>query len=147
MKRTNKEYLALIDETINFYGEDISRRAVVNGRCFYDGINNDGKTVSCAVGRCLTDEIKAIKRIEGVSVNGLVDRLANTKQFFRPDLAHNGYENLQFDDIFKDEYKGFEKSFWKQLQRIHDRDDIWNKKGLNTVGLILVEDLKEQYKS
>jgi len=115
MKRTKKEQLALLEETINFYSEDTTRRAInLVGACQY---SYDDK--SCAVGRCF-------KYPEIVQAEYGNTRYSTTMEKF-----------------FKDQYKGYSFDFWRALQYLHDNNPFWNdNKGLSPNGLSYVEELK-----
>ena len=105
MQKTIKE---IVEETLAFYEEDPSRRAVAeSGMCVYEADNGN----RCAVGRCLLPEVDA-KDLEG----GVLHLHRNS------DPIHP----LALDPLLKEEYRGHPAEFWKELQTLHDcRQAYW----------------------
>ena len=105
----------LIDETVDFYGEDpAGRRAKgVHGICEY--ITAEGRR--CAVGRCLQGTLEYLESLDFEKILRKV----------------------------KPEYTGFSKLFWNALQRLHDEDHHWGVKGLTDRGKKFVDKMKEGY--
>lgn len=123
-----KTKLEILEEIVNYYSEDTSRRAFEGVSCMY--ITPDNRR--CAVGMCLTDpnlmkENKAIND-EYFMVDGDEDK-------FKPDIL----------DLFKPEYRINEVSFWSKLQVFHDNKHNWNNKGLTSEGLMNYNQLKKMY--
>lgn len=88
----------IINETVAYYSEDTSRRAVALGACFYYG--NGGRM--CAVGRCLIDP-KAIQKLikeKGYGDTDIVTLASVT----------------DFQSSLKEEYRGHDVNFWESLQ-------------------------------
>ena len=111
----------IIDETVEYYSADVSRRAVDHrGSCFYR--TPSGK--SCAVGRCLDPE-KYQPKMETI----------------------DAYENIRkfSDAIFKPEYQGHERDFWNDLQKLHDRFEFWNDEGLTGDGEGYLETIRREW--
>lgn len=108
MRKTKKE---IIDETVAFYEEDPTRRALDNHglKCQY--ITADGR--NCAVGRCLTDEV--LEEIENSCGNLNFMGVG-------PLMKHND----RGDSMFREEYRGHGVSFWVALQTFHDGVSYWN---------------------
>jgi len=116
--RTKEEYLDLLDETVKFYSEDPSRRAVgrnENSQTICRYRTEDGR--KCAVGRCLETYDP---KIESWSV----DRKYSTEPS----------EFIVKEEYFFEKYRGFDRSFWTELQLFHDGISYWDKKGLNENG-------------
>ncbi len=80
--RTKEEQVALLEDTVKFYSEDVSRRATIGGgACFYF---KDGK--KCAVGRWI-DPAKYNSAFEGRFIaydKEIIDSLIEDKQGFHP---------------------------------------------------------------
>jgi len=118
--------LEIINETVNFYSEDISRRSRVDRRCLY----NSGDSRHCALGRCFLPEYKE---------QGLNFKMNNDSA---DDLCIK-YDGL--DNLLLEQYRGHSTSFWGDLQELHDNNDYWNEHGINNYGMARVEELKELY--
>lgn len=116
----------ILQETVEYYSEDINRRAVGgNEVCLYTTADNR----HCAVGRCLTEEaIDTVQDFEG-DVEDLVDEYAE--------------DNI--DNILKEQYKGHEEKFWADLQTLHDKESNWDKTGLTEEGQDYIEYLKSKW--
>lgn len=114
--RTKEEYLALLNETVQYYSEDTSRRAIVNGACRYK--THDGRM--CAVGRCLKEGVIDYYHHNSLSVSGLL-------QYYKE------------EEILKEEYVGFNERFWLKLQDLHDDFNYWGENSLSPKGELLVE--------
>ena len=129
MQKTKKE---IILETAAFYGEDPSRRAVVNqdGRAKCRYLTEDGR--KCAVGRCLIEGGKMLSvGIVGAISAELVD------------MAVSEIYNLE--DVLMPEYRGHDTDFWVRLQEFHDCDVHFTDTGLSELGERKLEFLLEQY--
>jgi hypothetical protein len=112
--------LEIIEETIEFYSADITRRSIKNGICVYAG--EDG--TKCAYSRCWK---------EGVWKEEYEDR--NPKHEFMP----------KPDELVDERYKGHSAKFWLELQRLHDNNSHWNETGLTENGKIYVDGLKTSW--
>lgn len=111
----------IIDETVKYYSEDLSRRAYVPGLgCQY--LTDDGRM--CAVGRCL-ENVKEIAKYYNCGY--VVDSIHESNLNFKP------------------QYQGLTKDFWTDLQSLHDPDRYWNSKygGLTQAGQEWVHSMKE----
>lgn len=131
-----KTKLQIIEETVAYYGEDVTRRATegsaYSSACRYE--TYDGR--HCAVGRCL--EIIPEECIQRGPDHNPCSPFANS-------LFIN-YEGLF---KFKEEYAGHESGdFWHDLQQLHDRPVFWDfvNGGLSKDGEGYVKQLKEDYK-
>lgn len=139
MERTNKEHLAVIDETVKYYSEDPSRRSLEGGEygcSYYHKNKTTGLETMCAVGRCLVnpkDKDAALVEFEnqgqcsGTGVKALLTRFNQR--------------------IFKPEYRGFDTTMWESLQELHDGGENWNKEGLTEYGKAKVKRIKELYEA
>lgn len=115
--RPRKDYLKLLEETINHYSKDTSRRAVENGMCEY--LTEDGRM--CAVGRCLDKDKVDYIDINSVAVDSVL------AMYYQPFMA---------------EYSGYWGKFWDRLQNLHDISHFWNENGLTKLGEEEVEEIK-----
>jgi hypothetical protein len=126
--------LEILEETIAYYSEDVSRRAIYTEvitdgdedyeepQCYYE--SPDGK--HCAAGRMMTEEFLNSKYlIEGTSITSLIDASSIP--------------------VFKPEYQGHNNKFYTELQRLHDADHNWDSNGLTELGRQKVESIKEEF--
>src|ERR1700751_3287980 len=123
MKR--KSMLEIIEETVKYYNEDPSRRAVspFDGlRCEYI-IPESGNR--CAVGRYMINPYKFIGKLDG----GVSDLITISD------------ESLTQEDLVE-EVRGHCWDFWGDLQGLHDRSLYWGSKGLTEIGTERFEQLK-----
>lgn len=114
--KTKKE---IIDETVAYYCEDVTRRAIDldSGRCDY--LTEDNKM--CAVGRCFEKE-------------GLARYSGQLEPF-----------SLNMFKFLKEEYRIELYDFWKHLQEFHDTPVYWDKEGLTEKGKAYVNFLHSEY--
>lgn len=117
-----KTALEIIDETVAYYSEDVSRRAIGNSITSCSYYTEDGRM--CAVGRCL-----------------------QKPENFKGNLqsAHSLNAEFGLEEIIKEEYKGHTLSFWESLQHLHDDNDHWTETGLNEHGLRKLENIKRNF--
>ena len=120
MERKSK--LEIIDETVAYYGEDLSRRAI-NDRdeCVYvDPVTGN----RCAVGRYMVGEVYFVGSVEEFD------------------------DVTPLEDSLVDQYKGHSVDFWGDLQTLHDSSSFWNLggKGLSASGKLHVSTLKKRWK-
>lgn len=112
----------IINETVNYYSKDTSRRALNNvGNCKY--ITEDGR--KCAIGRVLRPS--KCKKEFNCTVRKLAEIL--------------GLNNL--DEALLPSVRGHEVDFWIDLQDIHDCNCNWDDDGLTESGEEEVEKIKE----
>jgi hypothetical protein len=120
-KMKTKTKLEIIDETVAYYSEDVSRRAIISSGsmspCLY--LTKDGRM--CAVGRCLSEK--------GLEIYG------NLSSCFT-------YGMIKY---MKPGYVIEDSGFWANLQELHDSNDFWDKDGLSPNGALKVIELKEEY--
>lgn len=112
--KTKQDYLNLLEETVSYYTKEKNNRSTQEGSCFY---YKDGNM--CAVGRCLTNPKDKDSKLGVLAVYSLFK-----------------------EDIFKDEYRGFDIDFWTLLQDLHDRPCNWDKFKLTVLGETKVNDIK-----
>lgn len=121
MNRTKEEYLALLEDTVKYYSEDTSRRAMGKIDCEY--LTEDGR--KCAVGRFLVEDFGYKSFNTCTSVTDLYATYGSTDEFLIP------------------EYRGYDIDFWVKLQQLHDTEPFWNDEGLTDEGNASVERIKE----
>jgi len=121
MSRRIEEQLALLDETVEYYTEDPSRRGVLVGTtlCVYK--SEEGNM--CAVGRCLDQDVMNYDLYNtGFDVSFLIKKLGQ--------------------EVFKPQYRGFSTKLWKKLQAMHDSSFNWKNNKLTTCGESNIQYLK-----
>ena len=122
VKEAAKTKADIIQETLEYYSQDPSRRALDDdGGCYY--LSPSGRR--CAIGRCLSEKAKANVDINNY-FNGVV-KLANN--FGKADI----------DNLLAPEYRGHDVDFWHSLQGLHDRPCNWTSRGLSRSGVETVE--------
>lgn len=103
----------ILDDTVAFYSEDVSRRAVnSSGQCEYISFNGN----CCAIGRKMND----------ADLNFIVKNHHECKRFGAviPNLQTPAIRELPF-------------TFWCDIQGLHDTRENWGeRKGLSTKGKI-----------
>lgn len=116
-----KTKLEIIEDTVKYYTEDVSRRSVKQGGgCWY---YLDGKM--CAIGRYMKHP--QIQKHEcGFNFNASI---LSVKQ----------------DKILREEYHGHSNRFWFDLQELHDTGMYWGSKGLTEEGNKYLTHLKDKY--
>lgn len=122
MKRTRKDMIDLVNETVDYYNGDPKLRGVKYTElgsqlgCLYQGKGNS----KCAVGRCMTKRALDIFGKSGYPVTRL--------NWIREE------ENKTFDTLLYKRYQGFSINLWVELQHLHDKKVHWNKEGLTLAG-------------
>ncbi|QQV89692.1 hypothetical protein Calle1_38 [Cellulophaga phage Calle_1] len=114
--RSKEDMIKLLNETAQYYSEDLSRRGTKSGPisgCVY----KSDKGSMCAVGRCMVDEAP----FEEFNLQGSIGSLAILNGV-NP-RTKEGAERV--DAFLKDEYKGYPVSFWECLQEFHDGEQYW----------------------
>ncbi len=126
MEKTIKQRrLEFLDETVAFYSEDTSRRALQNRACKYR--TDDGK--KCAIGRVIPDELytPAIDALKNSSVYYIIDN---------PNLCY----------IIPLSIRELGANFLFKVQRFHDMDHYWGPvSGLTSDGLNEYNAIKLEY--
>lgn len=132
-KRTKQDYLDMLENTVNYYSEDTTRRATSSdyglNSCVY--ISKDGK--NCAVGRWINyDNFSVEDHNDGHAFLDLIKIDDKT-----------GYQYTD-EELFVPEAQGFYYRFWADLQDLHDANENWNKSGLTDVGKLNADKIKER---
>jgi len=114
-----KTKLEILEETVKYYAEDLSRRG-------YDDVEDEcryfiTKNKMCAIGRVAKNPREFEKRFKGESVASIRESL---------------------DQFLKPEYRGHSINFWDELQMLHDTDENWCEEGLSDRGKEVVEEIK-----
>jgi hypothetical protein len=123
-----KSKIDIIIETVKHYNSNNTARKAETDTCTY---MNEGGAM-CAVGRCLTNEgMQIFKAFEhnNVEVNTSVEYFTNV------------YGMDEFNNALKEEYRGHDVDFWKNLQYLHDATNNWNENGITKYGLGTVDSL------
>jgi len=113
----NKE--SIIEETANYYNSE--NRSLNSGGtgCSYLGSNGTW----CGFSRCCKNDAKTIESLEAM------DDVVGTLNCYELDKNEISYEEL-----LQDQYKGHELEFWRDVQFLHDGKENWNKSGLSEKG-------------
>ncbi len=128
MKKTKEEQLALLNDTIAHYSENVNRRCVAidsNGQiqCKYSGTTiNNTESDGCAIGRLLTPELRL-----------MLDNNCG-------DTIPSGVDNVWGD--LPDEIKAYGQAFLITLQKLHDEPSYWGSEGLTERGQSCVDRIK-----
>ena len=115
---TKKE---IINETVEFYSADVSRRASSGTQCHYSIMKN-GVEKNCSVGRCMTPEAIECFKESFIGVHGICIR-----------------QKSSIDSVLRPEYHGHTEKFWSSLQKLHDEDMFWNDQGISAEGQAYVQ--------
>lgn len=121
--------LQILDETVKYYSEDLSRRALdENFMCMYK--TPEGKM--CAVGRCMRDDAP----FKDLNTQGelLSLEIIRDVEFKKQDK--------KLDTLLKDKYKGVNIEFWMTLQSLHDQSLNWESGGLSEMGEVELNRIK-----
>jgi hypothetical protein len=118
--------LEIIKETVEYYSEDVKRRAIYNDACVYN--TKDGR--HCAVGRCMLSKHK--------------------KRGVKFEYNYGGSSALitSYSDegLFSPKYRGHDIIFWGDLQALHDTHGYWDENGLTKFGRDFVKWLNNRHK-
>lgn len=122
MSNTSPErMLQILDETVRFYSEDPSRRAVKKrpeGNITCEYFLNEARSLKmCGVGRCLLNPSH---------------------------IPEGGADELWESFKFKPEYDGLNAEFWMEIQEIHDQQEYWDDAGMTTDGKFAVKEFKRK---
>ena len=129
MPRSRAHALAILDESVAYFGQDPEERRAVfidtKGNSGGEFISPDG-TRKCIVGRFLVDP-RGIMETHGItSTGGLLSKFGKDR----------------FDEFFRPGYDGFPPDFYTQLERLHDNEANWDENGLTETGLGKVVDIE-----
>jgi len=126
MTRTRKDYLDLLQETIDYYSVNPEKRRATSSDdflCVYKTADNK----RCAIGRLIKEEyINDAAKFKG-------DIL---------DLSNSKHVDQHIDELFKEKYQGFDIDFYYRLQKLHDSSNYWNENGLTIEGKSYSDDIK-----
>lgn len=117
---------SFLEDTIKFYSEDTSRRAVREKgsvpKCVYR-LNQEGLIKKCAIGRHIRDEDynPEIESPSGILTNLLAQEVLPIR------VSQLGLEFLQ------------------NIQRLHDEDENWNESGISELGHQTVKEIKDWF--
>jgi len=125
MGRTIQEQLDLLDETVKYYSEDVTRRGFNEELKMCEYKTDEGKM--CAVGRCIDQNVMDYDKYNR----------STTAKMLISKIGQN---------IFKEEYRGFSFELWRKLQDIHDSWLNWNQNGITNRGMGNVSALRAQIK-
>jgi hypothetical protein len=129
-KRLTKE--EIINETVEFYSADISRRSIegnvsIGNGCKYNHENGN----HCAVGRLLLPKYQK----QGTNLKGNANGIS----------AFMDYQKIKkLDKALQKQYQGHKVLFWRDLQNLHDESKHWEVGGLTEIGKEFVEELKRK---
>ena len=122
MKRKEKQ-LGLLEETIAYYSEDVTRRCTIGKGCRYSGESfNKPHSDGCAIGRLLSPELRLIL-----------------------DTKHKGDSAIGVWDALPKLIQRYGKKFLLDLQLLHDGHEYWNDKGLSERGEEIVLKIKKEH--
>lgn len=115
----------VLDETVDYYLEDLNRRALVeldyeaSPRCAY--LTEDGRC--CAVGRCFDElTLKIVHAAyEGVPASAIFQRMNSFV-----DRVIDGFHIQVAEDGLQPKYQGLPLIFWERLQTLHDTKVFWD---------------------
>lgn len=119
----------ILEETCNYYTEDVKRRATGPRGCLYTYIFQDGTKTHCAVGRCFKTELQ--------------EKDLDNELFIDPgDTSCMSLKDLE--SLLQDKYKGHELRFWGDLQNFHDTNDYWDS-SLTDIGQVYYDSLVKKW--
>jgi hypothetical protein len=125
IKRPRLSANQIIDETVAYYTEDVSRRTYnpdINN-CLYLGANG----TKCAYSRCWK---------EGVYSSSMEQKTPSS-------LDSDGYTP---DYLVQEQYQGHSVKFWNDLQTLHDNPKYWTENNISILGKEFVKELKDTWK-
>lgn len=117
-----QQRLEFLQDTINYYSEDTSRRAVVYidefNECRY--LTEDGR--KCAIGRVINISYEDSEKLSNVTV-----------------------ANSNIVKLLPEHIKVLGIDFLSRIQRLHNCDTYWNEDGLSAIGKETVTDIIKEY--
>lgn len=126
--KSNEEKIALLNDTVEYYSEDIQRRCVdvATSICYYSptSLNNNEKSCGCAIGRLLEPELRLELDNKARSMNN--SAVKNMFEFLPEDIQSYGL------------------LFLARLQDFHDNDENWDIGSLSERGQMIVDDIKRE---
>lgn len=123
----------IIQNTVKYYSEDISRRSLGKIGCLYKGPDNK----ECAFQRAVIDDLSEYDKImEETGFSATPRKLCKIVTF-----------KTEFNLTEKDLKKEKIPKFWQDIQNLHDDSFLWCENGLTIEGKEEVKRLMEKYKS
>jgi hypothetical protein len=129
--------IEIIEETINFYSQDPSRRAVKTREdgssyaCLYVY-----KEKRCALSRCMSPEF--LEKY-GEIINDTGSITEDLSRYLSEEL------HINLDDTLLPKYRGHNEDFWSDIQAMHDIVENWDKNGLTDRGRKFVTNIKQTH--
>ncbi len=109
---------------------NIHKRADLDqGNCFYHNDHPHFINKTCGLGRCLIRESRKIAQIQhwgSISIN--------------PDITET-----VLDKHLMPQYRGYSKTFWIDIQTLHDTFTYWEDHGLSALGQSVEKSLLEKW--
>ncbi|AGO47915.1 hypothetical protein Phi40:1_gp050 [Cellulophaga phage phi40:1] len=130
--RSKEDMVRLLNETVQYYSEDLSRRGVESKGSNFCKYRAEGGGM-CAVGRCMLDGLDYGELNNRGGLYSLAGVKISTVDKSKP--------LPELDIYLKDEYKGYPVIVWEFLQIIHDDSANW--KGTEASKLALEIECKE----
>lgn len=115
-----KKMINLLNDTVKYYSEDVTRRNILGDTCYYHPLNENTK--GCAIGRLIPKTIA--KKWDKFEVTGISWILSTQK---RP-------KKIELYPVY----------FLKDLQDLHDGNFNWDSTGLSEEGFFLVSLIKNR---
>jgi len=139
-----KTKLEIIQETVKFYGDDPSRRAVIQSSETASGyacVYFDPKTGNkCAFGRCANLDAQIFATAPFLRTVPLREK-ADWVRALVDGSKGAEYANKELNKILLPEYRGHDLEFWSAIQYFHDCDEHFTKTGLSELGKLELENL------
>lgn len=148
--------LAMLEETIQYYNDDTTRRALLDGDCKYV-TGSAANERYCAVGRKLPEALKQQVRngvlSNGASSTSLIDTMESDNcEAFNEWRKTDEYlfltgrnEDYKVHESYNE--TGLLELFSEHLQLIHDRSSFWKPDGLSELGHEAVEKFRKVIKA
>lgn len=129
--------IEIIEETIKFYSEDPSRRAVKTRKdgSSYACVYVYGKR-RCALSRCMSPEFLE-KYGEIINDKGSIGE--GLSKYLSEEL------HIDLDEALLPKYRGHSEDFWSDIQAMHDISENWDKNGLTDRGRTFVTNIKQKH--
>lgn len=121
--------LEILEDTVKYYSEDVSRRCVDDGECRYspESLNIQDISEGCAVGRLLPRDL--CNKLDDLDPSLSAGSFFNTEK----------YPNLGIPQDILD----LGKRFLVDLQSLHDTDSNWDINGLSERGNRFVNSIQQ----
>ena len=118
----------ILKETIEFYTHNPRAYNEKDKICVY----RTEEGVMCAVGRCIDTSNPDNERY--FDVLGSVETLTYEIKYDPSEPYRSAYGDMTLDTILAPEYHGHSRSFWNDVQQLHDLDEYWTADGLSSRG-------------